>query len=127
MRACDGQHEFSEDGSGARDITGVADHERGRIVMSPYVDRIVERLREAEEDLASEVEEQQQRWHYRIHHGRVRFDQELRQAHRRLKQSIPAYIREGSVLSLLTVSTFACPISCAMTLPGTPFSCAQDE
>ena len=80
--------------------------------MSPYVERIVERLREAEEDLASEVEEQQQRWHYRVHRGRVWFDQELRHAHRHLKQSIPAYIREGSVLSLLTA-----PILYSVILP----------
>ena len=80
--------------------------------MSPYVERIVERLREAEEDLTREVEAQQQRWHYRVHRGRVWFDQELRQAHRRLRQSIPAYIREGSVLSLLTA-----PLIYSLLLP----------
>lgn len=50
----------------------------------------------------AKVEEQEQRWHYRVHRRRVWFDRERRQAHRRLKQSVPAYIREGSVLSLLT-------------------------
>jgi hypothetical protein len=70
--------------------------------MSPYVERIAERLREAEQDLAREVEEQERRWHYRVHRGRVWFDKERRRAHRRLKQSVPSYIREGSVLSLLT-------------------------
>ena len=80
--------------------------------MSPYVERIVERLREAEQDLAREVEEQEQRWHYRVHRGRVWFDKERRQAHRRLKQSVPAYIREGSVLSLLTA-----PVIYSLLLP----------
>ena len=70
--------------------------------MSRYLERIVERLRDAEDDLSHEVEEQQQRWHYRVQRGRVWFDKEVRHAHRRLKQSIPAYIREGSVLSLVT-------------------------
>jgi hypothetical protein len=70
--------------------------------MSPYVERIVERLRDAEDDLKREVEEQQRRWQYQVHRGRVWFDDELRNAHRRLKQSIPSYIREGSVLSLVT-------------------------
>jgi hypothetical protein len=32
----------------------------------------------------------------------VWFDQELREAHRKLRQSIPAYVLEGNVLSLLT-------------------------
>jgi hypothetical protein len=70
--------------------------------MSPCVERIVERLRDAEEDLKREVDEQQRRWQYQVHRGRVWFDQELRDTHRHLKQSIPAYIREGSLLSLLT-------------------------
>jgi len=80
--------------------------------MSPYVERIAERLREAEQDLAREVEEQEQRWHYRVHRGRVWFDKERRNAHRRLKQSVPAYIREGSVLSLLTA-----PVIYSLLLP----------
>src|SRR5688572_22939865 len=70
--------------------------------MSPYVARIVARVREAKDDLAREVEEQQQRWHYRVRCGRVWFDKEVQRAHRRLRQSIPAYIRQGSVLSLVT-------------------------
>jgi hypothetical protein len=70
--------------------------------MPPYMERIVERLRDAEEDLKRDVEEQQRRWHYQVHRRRVWFDKELRDAHRRLKQSIPSYIREGSLLSLLT-------------------------
>ena len=70
--------------------------------MSPYVERIVGRLRAAEEDLAREVHEQQRRWRYEMHRGRVRFDKELRSAQRRLKQGIVSYIREGSLLSLLT-------------------------
>jgi hypothetical protein len=70
--------------------------------MSPHVERIVRHLRKAEEDLAREVEQQEERWHYRVHRGRVWFDREVRHAHRRLRQGIPAYIREGSFLSLLT-------------------------
>ena len=80
--------------------------------MSPYVERIVERIREAEEDLTRQVDEQQQRWHYRVHRGRVWFDKEVRHAHRRLRQSVPAYIREGSVLSLLTA-----PVIYSLILP----------
>jgi hypothetical protein len=72
------------------------------VSMSPYVERIVERLRDAEEDLKREVDEQQRRWRYQRRRGRVWFDKELRDAHRRLRQSIPAYIREGSLRSLLT-------------------------
>src|SRR5215831_14597866 len=70
--------------------------------MSSHIERIVERLRAAEEDLAREVHAQQRRWRYEGHRGRALFDNELRIARRRLKQSIPAYIRETNLLSLLT-------------------------
>jgi hypothetical protein len=56
--------------------------------MSAYVDRVVERLRDIEEDLTR------------------------RQAHRRLRQSIPAYIRDSNVLSLVTA-----PVIYSLILP----------
>ena len=80
--------------------------------MSSYVERFVDRLHDAEEDLTHEVEEQQRRWQYQMHRGRVWFDKELRKAHRRLRQSIPAYVLGGSVLSLLTA-----PIIYSLLLP----------
>ena len=70
--------------------------------MSPYVEHFVKTLHDAEQDLKREVAEQQRRWQYRVHRGRVWFNKELRDRHRRLRQSIPSYIREGNVLSLLT-------------------------
>jgi hypothetical protein len=80
--------------------------------MRPYVERIAERLRDAEVDLKGEVREQQRRWQYQVHRGRVWFDKELQDAQRRLKQSIPAYIWQGSLLSLLTA-----PIVYSLLLP----------
>jgi hypothetical protein len=80
--------------------------------MSPYSARIGEQLREAELILAHEMEEQQRRWHYRLHRGRVWFDDELLSVHRRLRKSIPAYVLEGSILSLLTA-----PIIYSLVVP----------
>jgi hypothetical protein len=80
--------------------------------MPSFVERFVDRLHDAEEDLKREVEEQQRRWQYRVRRGRVWFDSERREAHRRLRQSIPAYIRHGSVLSLVTapvIYSLLCP------------------
>lgn len=70
--------------------------------MSTSSERLGEYIRAVEHELARDVAEQQERWRYRIHAGRVFFDDEVRRAHARLKQSIPAYIREGSILNLLT-------------------------
>jgi hypothetical protein len=63
---------------------------------------VVDRIRVVQADLEREINTRQRRWEYRAHRGRVWFDRELRAAHRRLRQSIPAYVLEGNVLSLLT-------------------------
>jgi len=80
--------------------------------MSPYAERIIEHLREAENALARDVDEQQRRWHYRVHQGQQWFDTERRAAHRRLKQSIPTYLRGADIWSLLTA-----PIIYSLLLP----------
>ena len=77
-----------------------------------YVGRVVDRIRDAEEDLRLEAEEQQRRWRYRVHRGRVWFDTELRKIHGRRRQSIRAYVFEGSVVSLLTA-----PVIYSLMLP----------
>jgi hypothetical protein len=48
----------------------------------------------------------------RVHRARVWFDRELRDAHRRLRQSIPSYLLEANLLSLLTA-----PVIYSMLLP----------
>lgn len=70
--------------------------------MSTYAGRIVERLREAEDDLRRDVDEQRVRWRYRMHRGRAWFDRDRHAAHRRLRQGVVAWIRHGSLLSLLS-------------------------
>ena len=44
--------------------------------MSRYVDRIVTTIHDAEEALSEDVRDQQQRWQYSLHRGRVWFDKE---------------------------------------------------
>jgi len=80
--------------------------------MSPYVDRIVERVKEAEEELAREVEEQQRRWRYHLQKGRVWFDDEARRAHKQLKQSLRGFLRDTRLLNLLTT-----PVIYSLSLP----------
>jgi hypothetical protein len=80
--------------------------------MTSSVERLIERLREAEEDLTREADAQQKQWQYRVRRGRVWFDEEVRRAHRAFKQSIPAFIWESSVASLLTA-----PVIYSLLLP----------
>ncbi len=56
--------------------------------MPAYVVRLVDRFHDTEEDLKREVKDQQRWWQYRVHRGRVWFDKELRETHRKLRQSI---------------------------------------
>jgi hypothetical protein len=81
-------------------------------MTKPYVERFIDRVRDAETDLERQVKHGRRRWQSRVHRGRVLLDRELREAHRRLRQSIPAYIREGNVLSLLTA-----PVIYSLLLP----------
>jgi hypothetical protein len=83
--------------------------------MAPSVERMVGRLREAEQDFAHEAELQQRRWRYRVRRGRVWFDKEVERAHVLLRQSIPSYIREANVLSLVTapvIYSLLVPLAC---------------
>jgi hypothetical protein len=74
-----------------RDVTAA------RSSMPPYVGRFVDRVRDAEAELEREIKGQQRQWQSRAHRGLVWFDRELRDAHRRLRQSIPAYVLEGNI------------------------------
>jgi len=80
--------------------------------MGANVERIIERLRKAEDDLTREADEQQKRWRFRVHRGRVWFDDEVRRAQRAFRQSIPAFLRESRVASLLTT-----PVIYSLLLP----------
>jgi hypothetical protein len=80
--------------------------------MPSYAERLVDRIRDAEGDFKREVKDQQRRWQYRVRRGRVWFDKEIRETHRRLRQTIPAYVLEGSLLSLLTA-----PVIYSLLLP----------
>lgn len=70
--------------------------------MASYVERVVAGIRDAEDALAQDVHAQQERWQYRLRQGRVWFDGERRRGQRQFKQSIPAFLREASLLNLLT-------------------------
>jgi hypothetical protein len=68
----------------------------------PRIDDLRERISQLERELELEFAQAREKWHYRIEAGRIRFEQEIRLAHARLRQSIPAFLRESSPLSLLS-------------------------
>lgn len=69
--------------------------------MPPRIGHLLERLAQLEQDVESELNQAQARWRYRLVAGRVRFEDDVRRAHKRLKQSIPRFVWQGSLLNLL--------------------------
>ena len=63
-------------------------------------------------ELRHDAADQRRRWRYRVHQGRVRFDHEVRRAHRRLRQSLPAYLRDANYFSVVTA-----PVIYSLLLP----------
>jgi hypothetical protein len=70
-------------------------------VMPSPLDDLLERAVRLEREIENELNHAREHWRYRIDAGKVRFEQDVRAAHHRLKQSIPAYLRESNPLHLL--------------------------
>jgi hypothetical protein len=70
--------------------------------MSSSAERLGKHLHEAERGVLHDIAAERRRLRDRIDRGQEWFDKEVRRAHRRFRQSIPSYIRQGSVLSLVT-------------------------
>jgi hypothetical protein len=73
-----------------------------RIYTPASIESIRHRIHDVEKELSREAHAQQRRWHYPIHRRRIWFDREVRRAHQQLRQSIPSFIRHGSLRNLLT-------------------------
>jgi len=73
---------------------------------------VLDRLRALESDLEHEVQAAQERWHYRIESGKVRFEAEMHRQHRRMRTSLRRFLRESylpSVLSAPVIYSVAVP------------------
>jgi len=70
-------------------------------MLSP-IDDLRAQIEHLERALEVELGHARDRWRFRIEAGRVRFERDVRLAHQRLKQSIPAFIRESDPVNLLT-------------------------
>ena len=79
--------------------------------MSRMVE-VLDRLRELEADFEREVAEAQEKWHYTVESGRVRFEAEVRRRHRLWKTSVRRYLRESYLPSALSA-----PIIYSVLLP----------
>jgi hypothetical protein len=69
--------------------------------MPSTLDDLLERAALLEREVEEELNLVREQWRYRIDAGKVRFEEDVHAVHRRLKQSIPAYLRESNPLHLL--------------------------
>ncbi|MGH3523735.1 MAG: hypothetical protein ACRDU4_13165 [Mycobacterium sp.] len=70
--------------------------------MPSRIDELLDHIARLERELGTEFAAARERWQYRIEAGRVRFERDVHQAHRRLRHTIPRFLRESSIPNLLT-------------------------
>ena len=86
---------------------------RGRApLMSLHARPVATGLQGTEKEWVRAVRTDRRRWHDQVYRGRVWFDEEVRLRHRRLKQSVPAFLRDGSLRNLLTT-----PVIYSLAIP----------
>lgn len=80
------------------------------------LDEILDRLRNAEKELAQELErllaEQRQKFHYRLRHGRVVFEKNVRRLQRQQRVGVWRYLRNAPLRYVLSA-----PVIYAMIVP----------
>src|SRR5215471_8655800 len=80
--------------------------------MASRIDELLRRMAGLERELDAEVNRVGAEWRYRIEHGRIRFEHDVRAAHRRLRRSLVRYLRESQILTVLTA-----PVIYALLVP----------
>ena len=80
--------------------------------MTSRIDALLERMAALEREIDRELHQVGDTWRYRIDKGRVRFERDAHEAHRRLRRSIPRYLRESQVLNFVTA-----PVIYSMIVP----------
>jgi len=80
--------------------------------MPSRIDDLFDCIADLERELETELNRVRVQWRYRVEAGRIRFEREVRLAHRRLKQSIPQFLRESSPAALLSA-----PLIYSMIVP----------
>jgi hypothetical protein len=80
--------------------------------MPSRIDDLLTHITQLERELEVEFNRAREAWRYRVEAGRVRFERDVRLAHKRVRQSIPRFIRESSPLNALTA-----PLIYSMVMP----------
>lgn len=63
---------------------------------------VLRHLRSARAAVLRDTRRQRATWRFRVNRGKVRFDSDMRRAHRRLRQGLVAFLRESSLVNTIT-------------------------
>jgi len=80
--------------------------------MISRVDDLLKKIAALERELEFELHQARTKWHYRFDKGRVRFERDVYETHRRLRRNILRYLRESQLLNVLTA-----PVIYSMIVP----------
>jgi hypothetical protein len=80
--------------------------------MPSHLDDLLARAALLEREVEAGLNRTRDEWHYRVVEGRVHFERDVHLAHKRLRQSIPRFLRESSLLAVLTA-----PVIYSMVVP----------
>jgi len=86
--------------------------------MDEKLERLINRIKELEHELRQELQRKQEEFFYRIDRDKVRFEQAVRERHRKLIKRIPRYLLDASVLNIVTV-----PVIWGCLLPALVLDC----
>ena len=93
-----GQHQARRSCADDQDVRVGLGHTHA---MPSTLDDLLERAALIEREVEKELNDVRAHWRYRIDAGKVRFEEDVHAVHRRLKQGIPAYLRESDPLHVL--------------------------
>jgi hypothetical protein len=70
--------------------------------MASRIDELMAHIARLERELEGELNRTRDEWRYRVVAGRIRFERQARDAHRRVKQRLGTFLRQSSLPNALT-------------------------
>jgi hypothetical protein len=78
------------------------DSHSSRAAVNPKLESLINELRQLEKEMVGEARKKEAEFCYDVHEGAVRFTDEAKALHRKLRQGIPGYILHSRFLVLVT-------------------------
>ncbi len=84
--------------------------------MPVQLDKLLQEIQELEKRITQELKARREEFHYHLEKGKVTFEKEVRRQHRRVKTGILRYLRDASLLNILTAPVIYSLIAPALVI-----------